>query len=165
MITVDRQAIYTLADILQANTFPTFTLIAPVWVQALHDQYCTVSSESFSDHCGTNLLQHVRKLLEVHNDCVHCESLPTISNVISYHSSRTQCLIIRPSRVFVVSVRHEFDNSAASQCRSLTELRGLYYHMCYVSFTESLPRRYLNIYAQPPQGTSFCLGTVHIDRV
>jgi hypothetical protein len=104
VITVDRQAIYTLADILQASTFPTFTLIAPVWVQALHDQYCTVSSESFSDHCGTNLLQHVRKLLEVHNDCVHCESLPTISNVISYHSSRMQRLIIRPSRVFVVSV-------------------------------------------------------------
>jgi hypothetical protein len=51
-----------------------------------------------------NLLQRVRKRLEVHNDCVHCESLPTISNVILYHSSRMQCLIIRPSRAFVVSV-------------------------------------------------------------
>ncbi len=65
VITVDRQAIYTIADILQANTFPTFTLIVPVWVQALHDQYCTVSSESFSDHCRMNLLQHGRKRLEV----------------------------------------------------------------------------------------------------
>ena len=61
--------------------------------------------------------------------------------------------------------RYSFGNFAASQCRSITELHGVYYHLCYVSFNELLPRRFLNIYAHPPQGTNFCLGTVHIDRV
>ena len=55
--------------------------------------------------------------------------------------------------------------SGASQCRSITELHGLYYHLCYVSFHEQQPRRFLNIYASPQHGTSFCLGTVHIDRI
>ena len=59
----------------------------------------------------------------------------------------------------------DFRQSAASQCRSITELHGIYYHLCYVSFDEQRPRRFLNVNASPQQGMSFCLGTIHIDRI
>jgi hypothetical protein len=103
IVTVDRQAISVLPDVLQIDHFPIFKLIAPCWAQALNAQYFTVSSELLSGAHGLTLSQHVQKILAVPNDCNHCQSFSTIEDVTRYHLRHGQSFL-GVSRDFAVSV-------------------------------------------------------------
>ena len=106
MITVDRPAIWSLANILQSNYFPKFDLIAPSWADSLDAKCCTVSSLSSSVEQRSTFLAHVHAICAVHNDYINCQSLPQLPNLITYYTVRTGCSVIdlRPSQAFVKSV-------------------------------------------------------------